>query len=69
LALTSINHAGFAMEHAGRLTELVMGLLVAKFGDEELATTLNGLTQVRDSLRQSAIARFGDANPFLDPTA
>ncbi len=46
-----------------------MGLLVAKFGDEELATTLNGLTQVRDSLRQSAIARFGDANPFLDPTA
>lgn len=57
------------MEHAGRLTELVMGLLVAKFGDEELATTLNGLTQVRDSLRQSAIVRFGDANPFLDPTA
>jgi hypothetical protein len=65
----SINHAWFAMQHAGRLTELVMGLLVAKFGDEELATTLNGLTQVRDSLRQSAIARFGDANPFLDPTA
>jgi hypothetical protein len=47
----------------------VMGLLVAKFGDEEPATTLNGLTQVRDSWRQSAIARFGDANPFLDPTA
>lgn len=65
----SINHAWFAIEHSGRLTEMVIGLLVAKFGDEELAKTLNGLTQVRDSLRQSAVARFGDASPFLEPTA
>ena len=61
----SINHAWFSMEHGGRLTEMVIGLLAAKYGD----AALSAVTQTRDSLRQCAIARFGDDNPFLEATA
>lgn len=53
------------MEHGGRLTEMVIGLLAAKYGD----AALSAVTQTRDSLRQCAIARFGDDNPFLEATA
>jgi hypothetical protein len=65
----SINHAWFSMEHGGRLTEMVIGLLAAKLGDLLLSTALSAVTQTRDSLRQCAIARFGDDNPFLEATA
>jgi hypothetical protein len=65
----SINHAWFSMEHGGRLTEMVIGLLAAKHGDSLLSAALSAVTQTRDSLRQCAIARFGDDNPFLEATA
>jgi hypothetical protein len=62
----SISHAWFSMEHAGRLTEMVVHILVMKFGDLELSEALNAVAQTRESLPLRAIDRFGDVNPFLE---
>lgn len=62
----SISHVWFSMEHAGRLTEMVVHILAMKFGDLELSKALNAVTQARESLRLKAIDRFGDVNPLLE---
>jgi hypothetical protein len=60
----AINHAWFALQHAGRLTELVISLLSNDFGSD---TALEGLTAAaltRVRLQTAAIERFGGENPF-----
>ena len=62
----SISHSWFAMEHAGRLTELVIALLLKKTGEATHCRDLTALSLSRDALRQKAIERFGSQNPFLN---
>jgi hypothetical protein len=62
----AINHAWFALEHAGRLTELVVGLLISDFGTDETRAALQALGEKRTMLHQRAIDRFGQDNPFLE---
>lgn len=60
----SINHAWFAMEHAGRLTEFVIAFLMNDLGTEETISALHSLGTTRTVLHQRAIERFGQESPF-----
>ncbi|UEM25422.1 hypothetical protein JL100_036505 (plasmid) [Skermanella mucosa] len=60
----SINHAWFSLEHAGRLTELIISLLLNNLKDAAIEKKLNLLSEQRQALRQKAIQRFGRKNPF-----
>lgn len=60
----AISHAWFAMEHAGRLTEFVVSMLMQTLGTEETRSALEALTAKRQDLFKKAIARFGGQNPF-----
>jgi hypothetical protein len=60
----ALSHAWFAMEQAGRLTELVAALLMDTLGTDELRTMLHTLASRSGELRNLAIARFGRENPF-----
>lgn len=62
----ALSHAWFAIEHAGRLTEFVMALLMDEFGGEETRSALQGLAQENARLRSAAVARFGQDNPFVE---
>jgi hypothetical protein len=64
----AMSHAWFSMEHAGRLTEMVIALLMPEFGTDATFAMLQQATEVRDALRRRAIDRFGSENPFaIDP--
>jgi len=60
----ALSHAWFSMEHAGRLTEFVMALLIDEFGTEETRAGLQARARENTRLRNMAIARFGRENPF-----
>jgi hypothetical protein len=60
----ALSHAWFSLEHAGRLTEFAMALLMDEFGTAETRANLLALAQENDRLRSMAIARFGQDNPF-----
>lgn len=60
----AINHSWFAMEHAGRLTEVVISLLMDEFGNDETKEALQALGEKRAALTKRAIDRFGQENPF-----
>lgn len=60
----AINHAWFALQHSGRLTELVISLLLNKFSDSEAEKELKRIAIKREELNQKAIERFGQQNPF-----
>lgn len=60
----SINHAWFAMEHAGRLTEFVIAFLMNDLGTDETRSELHALGERRSALTKRAIERFGQENPF-----
>lgn len=61
----ALNHAWFAIEQAGRLTEFVAALLMDKLGTEETESGLQALAVKNAELRCRAIARFGQDNPFI----
>ncbi|VUX55298.1 protein of unknown function [uncultured Woeseiaceae bacterium] len=61
----AINHAWFALEHAGRLMELMISSLLDEFRTEETTLELREITEKRRALRQKAIDRFGQENPFV----
>ena len=63
----AVSHAWFAMEHAGRLTEIVASLLMQSLGTEETKSALKELTAKRQELFNKAIARFDGQNPFDEP--
>lgn len=63
----AVSHAWFAMEHAGRLTELAASLLMQTLGAEEARSALKALTAKRQELFNKAVARFGGQNPFEEP--
>jgi hypothetical protein len=52
------------MEHAGRLTEFVISLLMDEFGKDETKAALQALGAKRAVLTKRAIDRFGQENPF-----
>jgi hypothetical protein len=60
----ALSHAWFSMEHAGRLTEFVMSLLLDKFGADETRAALRALAVKNTELHDMGIARFGSENPF-----
>lgn len=60
----ALSHAWFSMEHAGRLSEFVMALLVDQLGTDETRVELRALARENARLRDMAIARFGQGNPF-----
>lgn len=60
----AISHAWFALEHGGRLTELVVSLLLESYATNETRAELEAITETRLALRQKAIERFGQENPF-----
>jgi hypothetical protein len=60
----AINHAWFSLEHAGRLTELVISLLIDEFGTDETRNALRSLAERRAVLHKRAIERFGQDSPF-----
>lgn len=60
----ALSHAWFSIEHAGRLTEFVIALLMNYLGTEETRATLQALTAWNAKLREKAIARFGRVSPF-----
>ena len=60
----AISHAWFALEHGGRLTELVILTLLGSYGTDETRAELGVITERRLALRQKAIERFGQENPF-----
>lgn len=60
----ALSHAWFSMEHAGRLTEFVIALLIGEFGNDETRAALKALAVRNAELRKLAIARFGHENPF-----
>jgi hypothetical protein len=60
----ALSHAWFSMEHAGRLTEFVMALLIDEFGTEETRAKLQMLAGENARLQGIAITRFGQENPF-----
>jgi hypothetical protein len=62
----ALNHAWFSLEHAGRLTELVVALLMGDHGTEETSARLKALGEKRAVLTKLAIERFGQDNPFLN---
>lgn len=63
----ALSHAWFSMEHAGRLTEFVIALLINDFGTDETRATLHALTASNAKLREKALARFGQLSPFDEP--
>lgn len=63
----AISHAWFAMEHAGRLTELVISLLMDEFGNDQTKSALELLGRKRAALSKRASERFGQENPFKQP--
>jgi hypothetical protein len=65
----ALSHAWFAMEHAGRLTEFVAALLMDEQGTEETRVALAMLAAKNVELRNLAIARFGQENPFNEPAS
>ena len=65
----ALSHAWFAMEHAGRLTELVTAMLMDGLGTEETKETLKMLSAKNAELRELAIARFGQESPFNEPAS
>lgn len=64
----ALSHSWFAMEHAGRLTELVGLLLLKELGTEESTAALESLAARNAELRSIAVARFGRDNPFDETT-
>jgi hypothetical protein len=63
---SAISHAWFSLEHAGRLTELVIALLIHEFGTDETMTILQVVGEKRDALTKRGVERFGDENPFVN---
>jgi hypothetical protein len=55
----AIKHAWFALEHAGRLTEITVDLLQDAFSTEETRKELREISERRHSLHRMAIDRFG----------
>jgi hypothetical protein len=55
----AINHAWFALEHAGRLTEITVDLLLDAFSTEETRKELRKVSERRHLLHRMAIDRFG----------
>jgi hypothetical protein len=64
----ALSHAWFSMEHAGRLTAFVIALLITDFGNDETRAALHALAVRNAELRELAIARFGQENPFDERT-
>jgi hypothetical protein len=64
----ALSHAWFSMEHAARLTEFVIALLITEFGDDETREGLKALVAKNAELRELAIARFGQEIPFHERT-
>jgi hypothetical protein len=62
----SINHAWFTLEHARRLAELVIALLLPDYGSVEAKAALHAIGEQRAHLREKARMRFGLDNPFLE---
>jgi hypothetical protein len=62
----AINHAWFALEHGGRLTEITVELLQDAFGSDETRRELREIAARRDALQRMAIERFGQHNLFTD---
>jgi hypothetical protein len=60
----AVNHAWFALEHAGRLVESTISLLIDTFGCPNVRDDLNSLSSRREALKQLAIGRFGSFDPF-----
>jgi len=60
----ALGHAWFSLEHAGRLTEFVMALVIDEFGTDETRAKLRVLAGENARLRGIAIERFGRDNPF-----
>jgi hypothetical protein len=62
----AISHAWFSLEHAGRLAELVISLLIHEFGTAETIALLQDVGERRAALTIRGIERFGDENPFVN---
>jgi hypothetical protein len=60
----ALSHAWFSLEHAGRLAEFVVSLLMNEFGTRETNAMLQTVGEQRGALAKRAIERFGQENPF-----
>jgi hypothetical protein len=62
----ALSHAWFSMEHAGRLTEFVIALLMGEFGSEETREDLRVLAQKNADLHSSVYNSSHNADAVPD---